>query len=45
METVFNISAGLTTVPLLLPPWVIGGDDLHEALSTFSLLIVSEGFE
>lgn len=45
METVFNISARLTTVPLLLHAWVVGGDYPHEALSTFSLLVVSEGFE
>lgn len=45
METVFSISAWLTTLPLLLHEWVIGGDYPHEALNTLSLLIVSEGFE
>lgn len=45
MKTVFNIFAWLTTVPLLLHARVIGGDYPHEALSTFSRLIVSEGFE
>ena len=43
METVFNISAWLTTVPLLPPCMIIVGDYPHEASSTYSLLIVSPG--
>lgn len=33
----------LTTVSLLLHVWVIVGDYPHDASSTYSLLIVSEG--